>query len=74
MPTDALKVPVVAPAASVTLAGTASAVELLAKVTAAALAAALLNAIVQLALWPAPSVLGEQVTDVKRAGETMLCE
>jgi hypothetical protein len=64
MPAAALKVALATPAATVTLAGTVNRPVLLASVTTAALAAALLNVTLHVVLWPLPSVFGEQVSDV----------
>ena len=72
LPEFAVKVAVLWPDATVTLAGTVSNPLLLARETAAALVAALFNVTVQVLEALLPRVEGEQPTDVRVAGATRL--
>ena len=72
VPDVAVKVAVLCPDATVTLAGTVSNPLLLASETAAALVAVLFNVTVQLLDALLPSVEGAHATDVSAAGATRL--
>jgi hypothetical protein len=72
IPDVAVKVALLCPDATVTLAGTVSNPLLLASVTVAALVAALFNVTVQVLDALLPSVEGAQATDVSCAGATRL--
>ena len=69
-----MNVAVLAPLATLTLAGTVNSAVLLASATPVALVAAFVNVTVQLALWPEPNVVGEHATEERAAGDTIASE